>query len=923
MVSSVFGQQPKDFVVNVITTNSENPASISFTWDMIPGDSVITIHRKSKGAMEWGNALATLPADATTYTDNSIEIGVEYEYRIQKRTPILYPYTIIDNFTNLEQWKEEWWDVSYDYKPIITYLSAGIKLPEVEHRGKVILLVDSSFVDSLRNELNLFETDLLGDGWKVLRKDISRNTSVKYVKSVVRDFYYSDTVNVKSLILFGHIPVPYSGCTAVDGHLVDLGAWQADQYYGSMKEEIWTDEIVDIDTVILYRRSENNNIPGDGKFDLSVLPLDENIVLQIGRIDLSKMPAFQVSEAELLKNYINKDHNFRHKRNNPKLQALIRDGHGCRDGWCGATGPLRNFTALVTEPNIQEGEFFTDGRTDSYMFSYANGFGDGPFLGNLINGVGHTNDFVNYSVKIVFISLFSSCTGLWDYPDNFLRASLASKGWSLTCIYDAWPYHIYHMMGMGETIGYGVRTTQNNIDTYDFNSDKRGMHVNLLGDPTLRMHIVCPVNSLQSTITADSSVMLAWKPADDSIIGYHVYKLDTTLNEYNKITSEPITDTWFEDTLPDAGNNYYMVKTFKLSEVTSGSYYNLSQGIFDTINYVQQTPVPVSGIDLSINPGSIQPLKIYDPFKIDAEISPANATNKLLKWAIENITGNGKFDVNGEILADKGGTIAIVAEALDGSGITGRLEVTVDGIPDAAGLITGEASVCRDGKRKLYTVPEIRGVSSYIWTLPSGEIDTISINEVEYVMDNKASSGNIKVRGHNPYADGDESTLYVTIKELPPKPEITLVGNVLHSNASSGNQWYIFPPTTLIEGATDSIYTPAQEGRYFVKVTLDNCTSPSSNMIPFPATIIDIIDFTNETVIYPNPSAGQFTISFGTIPSRQATVKVFSLQGRLVYSETLQNTAKATIDLTAFTKGIYIINVITDKTIYYGKICLE
>jgi len=228
--------------------------------------------------------------------------------------------------------------------------------------------------------------------------------------------------------------------------------------------------------------------------------------------------------------------------------------------------------------------------------------------------------------------------------------------------------------------------------------------------------------------------------------------------------------------------------------------------------------------------------------------------------------------------------------------------------------------VCRDYSSKLYSVPEIRGATSYIWTLPSGVTDTSTINEIEYVIIS-SPSGNIKVRGHNPYADGDESILYVTVNEIPPKPEITLEGNILHSNASSGNQWYF--NSKIIEGATDSIYTPTQEGRYYVEVTLNNCTSPISNLIKFSPTIIDVTDFTSETVIYPNPSAGQFTISFGTIPIRQATVKVFSLHGKLVYSETFQNRAEASIDLTAFTKGIYILNVITDKTIYYGKVCLE
>jgi hypothetical protein len=891
MANSVYGQQPRDYIVQLTTSTTENPATISFNWNPIPGESIISIYRKNKDISDWGAAIASLPANANEYTDNTVETGVEYEYKITKTSEL---------------------------RPVITYVSAGIKCREVEYRGKVILLVDSSFVDSLQYELIRFETDLLGDGWEVLRKDISRNASVKYVKSVIRNFYDSDTVNVKAVFLFGHIPVPYSGCEAYDYHDEEIGAWQADMYYGSMNEKNWTDETTYCTGAI---RSENRNIPGDGKFDMTELPLDEIISLQVGRVDLYNLPAFPQSESELLKSYLNKNHDFRHKKNEPKLQALVDDNFGWFGGGAPAISGWRNFTALLNSPSVNAGDYFSDMKNDSYIWSYGCGGGDAAFTGTYCGGVGTTTDFVNKSPRTVFTSLFGSVIGNWDYQDNLMRSALASKGWILTCMWSGRPYYIFHQMGMGETIGYGIRATQNNINTYDYQEFNRCIHIGLLGDPALRMHIVCPVNSLQSAITSNNAVMLAWKPADDSIIGYNVYKRDTVTNKYHKMTPSPVTDTYFEDTVPVAGNNYYMVKTFKLSQVASGSYFNLSQGIFDTVSYMQQTPVAITDIDLSLNPGNIQPLKIYDAFTVDVTVSPENATNKLLKFSVENITGNGKLDKNGEVFPEKGGVFAVIAEALDGSGIKGRLEVTVDSVPDAAGTITGEESVCRDNKSELYTIPEIRGASSYIWILPNGVSDTGTINEIAYSLNSSAASGDIKVKGHNPYADGAESKLYVTVNEIPPKPVIKLEGNVLHSNASLGNQWYV--DGTMIEGATDSVYTPVQEGSYQVKVTLNNCTSLSSKIIIFPPTIIDVTDLKNEIIIFPNPSAGQFNVSFGTTPVRQATIIVFNLQGNLVYSEIFQNATRASIDLIVFPKGMYIVKVITDENNYYGKVCLE
>ncbi len=84
---------------------------------------------------------------------------------------------------------------------------------------------------------------------KCLRKDISRNASVKYVKSIILNFYNSDPDNVNSVFLFGHIPVPYSGSKAYDGHTVEHdGAWPADMYYGDLNEKIWTDKYVNCTT---------------------------------------------------------------------------------------------------------------------------------------------------------------------------------------------------------------------------------------------------------------------------------------------------------------------------------------------------------------------------------------------------------------------------------------------------------------------------------------------------------------------------------------------------------------------------------------------------------------------------------------------------------------------------------------------------
>jgi hypothetical protein len=646
------GQNPSEKVIQLTTSVTENPPVISFKWNKLTGNNNILIYRKDKNSNTWGNPIATLPNNSVEYTDKKVVTGTEYEYSI----------------------------IAKYYVPVVTYVNSGIKCKETEYRGKIILLVDSTFVTDLKGEIKRYESDLIGDGWEVLRKDITRNASVKYVKSVILDFYNTDPQNVNTVFLLGHIAVPYSGNKAYDGHTVEHdGAWPADMYYGDLNEKIWSDKYVSCTTAA---RSENWNVPGDGKFDVCVLPVNEIISLAVGRVDLYNLPAFPQSEAELLRNYLNKNHAFRHKINDPKMQALVDDNFGTLNYTSGITEAFaisgwRNYSSLLNFRNIKEGDFFTDTKNDSYIWSY--GCGGGKF--DSCVGIGNTTDFVTQSPKTVFTAIYGSRFGDWDSENNFMRAALASNGWILTCCWAGRPHYTFHQMGMGETIGYCVRATQNNNNNYNYGAEqtKRGIHVSLLGDPTLRMHVVQPVNSLKSAVRKNNTVVLSWNQADDSIIGYYIYKLDALTNKYIRISETPVLETRFEDVSPDEGNNYYMVRTLKLSHVVSGSYYNLSQGIFDTISFVKQTQpsleITASPVN-TLNETIIYPNPSTGLFNISFGASPVrqatikifNLQGKLLNEETFQNTTLERFDIS---TLPKG--IYIVSGVIDGKNLSTKI----------------------------------------------------------------------------------------------------------------------------------------------------------------------------------------------------------------------------------------------------------
>ena len=73
-----------------------------------------------------------------------------------------------------------------------------------------------------------------------------------------------------------------------------------------------------------------------------------------------------------------------------------------------------------------------------------------------------------------------------------LRASLAN-GKGLTCCWSGRPHWYFHGMALGETIGETLLYTQNRPSLTT--SSNQQVHIALMGDPTLRMHVVAPAGS--------------------------------------------------------------------------------------------------------------------------------------------------------------------------------------------------------------------------------------------------------------------------------------------------------------------------------------------------------------------------------------------------------------------------------------------
>ncbi|WP_317899200.1 T9SS type A sorting domain-containing protein [Aurantibacillus circumpalustris] len=550
LVRFSFSQSASDAAVQLTALVQNSPAQITLNWVGNATSTQYQVYRKLKTDVSWGAPVATPGGTTNQYIDNTVSVGINYEYRVS-RTGSGYAGH--------------------------GYINSGIEVPETFYRGKLILLVDSNFIGTLSAEISRLITDIEGDGWDVIRHDVLRTGSVTHIKDlIVNDYNEDTTVAVKAVFLLGHIPVPYSGNINPDGHPDHLGAWPADCYYADM-DGVWTDNSVTSTTASPAR---TQNIPGDGKFDQSIVPSD--LELQVGRVDFNGMPTFTLTEGQLLKNYLDKDHEYRMKMFVPIKQGVVDDNFGYFSSEAFAASGYKNFAPLVGSSNIIAADYFTSMTGLSFAWSF--GCGGGTYTS--ASGIGNTANFAASNLHGVFTMLFGSYFGDWDSQNNFLKAPLA-QGKILTSVWSGRPHYQFHHMGLGENIGYGVLLTQNNSGNLYFDSPTvitgRWIHNALMGDPTLRNDVVAPVSNVVAT-KAGFDCHISWSATTETTIaGYNIYVKNDTNTAYVKLNSLPISGTTYTDNcLLYKGVYTYMVRVLKLENVPSGTYYNMSEGIADT-----------------------------------------------------------------------------------------------------------------------------------------------------------------------------------------------------------------------------------------------------------------------------------------------------------------------------------------------------
>ncbi len=500
--------------------------------------------------------IKAIPTGATSVTDPTIVPGIAYEYRI-----------VVADATAKK----------------MAYTATGIGIPMEEYRGKIVLVVDQTLATPCAAELARLQQDLVGDGWRVIRHDVPRDDGnyatrhqARSVKDLIVADYKADPANVKAVLLFGRVPVPYSGWTVPDGHY--QRALPADGYYGDM-EGTWTDT-ANLGTT----DPRGSNVSGDGKFDQNTFP--GHVDLMVGRVDLCNMPYFG-DETLLLKRYLAKDHAWRNRRFTVDSSSMVSVSNPWN--W----GPFNTARQLTRDVYKFDGgslwykdfpvnaDFMRIISYQSHLFAYIGNRGNYDNAGQI-----YSSDMAARNVRAVFMLEGGSYSVDWDVANAFMRSFPASSGYALCGGWSEFPgWHLHHL-GAGAPLGLSARVMQNascgertSQDYWEFPA-KSPVWLSLHGDPTLRMSYVAPPAQLTASASGRQAILNWTASSDPEVTGYHIYRANSITGAFTRLNANRVAGAAYTDATARATDVVYMVRALKLERSRTATYWNLSQGAF-------------------------------------------------------------------------------------------------------------------------------------------------------------------------------------------------------------------------------------------------------------------------------------------------------------------------------------------------------
>lgn len=292
----------------------------------------------------------------------------------------------------------------------------------------------------------------------------------------------------------------------------------------------------------------------------------------------------------------------------------------------------------------------------------------------------------------------------WCYP-HLVHARSRKPACFLNCSWAGRPHWFYQALASGESIGYCAKETKNaqfNNGCYG-SLGESGAHMALLGDPTVRAHIVAPAQNLTTSIeNCGDVVLICTASADAGILGYNLYRSTSPLSGFARLNSTLLTGTTYTDANPVTDTMYYQVRAvLRQTSPGGGAYLNNSTGVQTSLIY--QTPYqPV----LTLSGGTFT--CVTDSVWIFL------STDQPLASAVWN--GPGVSNVSGDsLLVTQPGMYTVWAMAQNGCSASKSITTSLDVVPPAVNA-TGGVITCNEPTVTLSGF--VSPGSTFVWSGP-------------------------------------------------------------------------------------------------------------------------------------------------------------------------------------------------------------
>jgi hypothetical protein len=245
--------------------------------------------------------------------------------------------------------------------------------------------------------------------------------------------------------------------------------------------------------------------------------------------------------------------------------------------------------------------------------------------------------------------------------------------------------------------------------------------------------------------------------------------------------------------------------------------------------------------------------------------------------------------------------------------------------PAPVPAINGPSAACENSTGNMYVTES--GMTGYNWSVTGGTITAGSGTSLITVTWNEVGTQSVSVTyiSSQGCAAQNPAVYPVIVNPIPPAPTISydMYNNLLVSSAPEGNQWYF--QGAPIPGATQQTYSPYMQGWYWDVVTLNGCSSDTSNN----AVIVMGIQprsLNDKLTVYPDPNDGKFTVKITTKTREIFSFIIYNSLGVKIFEQVdieVSRTFETPVFLRPVSKGIYLLVLRSKEGILTSKIMVN